>query len=94
MRGTNFSVSIALLFALATASRLKAQTFEVNQPPSSKKSQKAKGKEKPSAPQKEGNGIGWGSGIETAREARAVQQALAKGDYRAAVTASGRRSSW
>src|SRR5207237_4739954 len=40
--------------------------------------------------QEKGSGIGWGSGIETARESRAVQQALAKGDYRAAIVSANR----
>jgi tetratricopeptide (TPR) repeat protein len=90
MRGTKHSISVTLLLCLLAAPSLTAQTFEVNQPPAGKKSQK--GKQKPNAPAKkaEGNGIGWGSGIETAREARAVQQALAKGDYRAAITSATR----
>src|SRR6185312_12575737 len=36
------------------------------------------------------NGIGWGSGIETAREARAVQQALSRNDYRSAINSASR----
>ena len=84
------SIFIALLFTLAGVPLLAGQTFEVNQPPSPKKS--PKGKQKPSLPPNsaEGSGIGWGSGIETARETRAVQQALAKGDYRAAITSANR----
>src|SRR6266566_269084 len=90
MRGKELSISIALLFSLAAAPLLRAQTFEINQPPSSKRSNK--GKQKAAAAQKstEPGGIGWGSGIETAREARAVQQALAKGDYRAAIASANR----
>jgi tetratricopeptide (TPR) repeat protein len=97
MRLTKVSIAFAALFflSLATAPRLTAQTFEVNQPPAAKKGQAAKGKPKPKAKAKapaqgEGNGIGWGSGIETAREARAVQHALAKGDYKAAITSANR----
>jgi len=81
-----------LLFFLFTASRLYAQTFEVNQPPASKSSKRAA--QRPSTPatrsDEKATGIGWGSGIETAREARAVQQALSKGDYRAAITSANR----
>ncbi len=84
------SISIALLFSLTAVSLLRAQTFEVNPSPSSKKAPKGKPKANPPQKAKEGNGIGWGSGIETAREARAVQQALAKGDYRAAITSANR----
>jgi tetratricopeptide (TPR) repeat protein len=46
----------------------------------------------PQPPKEEGqtpaNGIGWGSGIDVAREARTAQQALAKGDYKAATTSA------
>ncbi len=89
MHAKQFSISTVLLFSLAAAPLLTAQTFEVNQPPS--KAPK-KGKPKASAPEKPAgqNEIGWGSGIETAREARAVQQALEKGDYRAAITSATR----
>src|SRR6266567_1383474 len=90
MRGTKHLIPIALSLGLMAVPCLTAQTFEVNQPPAGKKSQKAK--QKPGAPAKkgEGNGLGWGSGIETAREARAVQQALAKGDYKAAIVSANR----
>ncbi len=91
MRGKPF-IAIALLSFVAAAPLLTAQTFEVNQPPP-KKAQK-KGQPKSNAAAKpadeNGNGIGWGSGIETARESRAAQQALNKGDYRAAIAAATR----
>src|SRR5438034_4284240 len=89
MRGKELPIAIALFFSLAAAPLLPAQTFEVNQPPSSKKSTSGK---KAAAPQRstEPGGIGWGSGIETARESRAVQQALAKGDYKAAIVSANR----
>src|SRR6266567_3402397 len=89
MRGKELPIAIALFFSLAAAPLLPAQTFEVNQPPKSKKSTSGK---KAAAPQKstEPGGIGWGSGIETARESRAVQQALAKGDYKAAIVSANR----
>ena len=84
-KGTTF---IALLILLAAGPGLRAQTFEVNQPaPAKKGQQKAKTQKRP-----EGNasGIGWGSGIEVAREARAVQQALAKHDYKSAIASANR----
>ena len=81
-------IAIVLLFFAAAVPLLPGQTFEVNQPASAKK---GKQKSKPARPTGESsNGIGWGSSIETAREARAVQQALAKNDYRAAVASANR----
>src|SRR6478672_4966466 len=84
-------IRIALLFALAAAPLLTAQTFEINQPSNNKA--KA-GKRGPKAPAKSssenGNGIGWGSGIEVARESRAVQQALSKNDYKSAIASASR----
>src|SRR5438477_2231689 len=92
MRETKHFIATTLLLCLLASPCLIAQTFEVNQPPA-KKSQK--GKQKPTAPAKspkkgEPGGIGGGSGIETARESRAVQQALAKGDYKAAIVSANR----
>jgi tetratricopeptide (TPR) repeat protein len=89
MRGTKHFSAITTLLCFLAVPCLNAQTFEVNQPPAGKKSQKAKQKPGP-APKKGEGGIGWGSGIETAREARAVQQALSKGDYRAAIVSATR----
>src|SRR4051794_889461 len=85
MRKGKILIALSFLFAV---SLLSAQTFEVNQPAPAKK-----GKQK-AAPKKttdeNSNGIGWGSGIETAREARAVQQALAKNDYKSAIASANR----
>lgn len=81
-------ISIALLLLAAFVPSLVSQTFEVNQPAPSKR-----GKQKPAAhtpPEEGSNGIGWGSGIEVAREARAVQQALAKNDYKSAIVSANR----
>ena len=75
---------------------LAAQTFEINQqppPPSQPSGKKSSGKKsKSSSSQSQAapaeaptGGIGWGSGIEVAREARAAQQALNQGDYAKAV---------
>jgi tetratricopeptide (TPR) repeat protein len=84
------TISIAFLFLLATVSVLPAQTFEINQPPQSKNAKKGKRSTQPAPPEENSNGIGWGSGIEVAREARAVQQALEKNDYRAAIASANR----
>lgn len=83
-------------FVLLVSSGLAAQTFEINPQPNSppqptgKKSSGKKSKSAPSsqpqaAPEAPTGGIGWGSGIEVAREARAAQQALNQGDYAKAV---------
>ncbi|HEV2718368.1 MAG TPA: tetratricopeptide repeat protein, partial [Terriglobales bacterium] len=78
---------IAVLCSLLLNLPLLAQTFEIS--PSGgapSKSTKKNSKAAPghAAPSAE-NGIGWGSGIEVARDARAAQQALQKNDYSAAV---------
>lgn len=79
---------------LLTLSAAFGQTFEINQnsnsskPAGKKKSHAAAQQQAPA--QKPEGGIGWGSGIETARESRAAQQALDKGDYKAAVDAATR----
>jgi tetratricopeptide (TPR) repeat protein len=78
---------IAVLCTLLLSLPLLAQTFEVN-PSGAAPSKSTKKNSKPApnqaAPSVE-NGIGWGSGIEVARDARAAQQALQKNDYSAAV---------
>lgn len=70
----------ALLAVLIVAVAGAAQTFEINGQNSSTKS--APGK-KPSTHSE--TGMGWGSSIEVAREARAAQTALQHGDAREAV---------
>ncbi len=67
-----------------------AQTFEVTPGPSKHaktsqpiKKEKAKTPASPQAAAPEG-GIGWGSGIEVARNARAAEEALQRPDYRSA----------
>ena len=69
-----------------------AQTFELNQGtsqtnanPSGSKKRKTKATTKSSE-----TGIGWGSGIEVARAARAAQDALKRNDYAAAVESATR----
>jgi tetratricopeptide (TPR) repeat protein len=81
--------AILLCFAFA-GTGLSAQTFEVNQPPAAKSSKNKPKAKSPASGEENGSSIGWGSGIETARESRAVQQALTKGDYRAAIVSASR----
>ena len=73
-----------LLGALAAT----GQTFEINPQNNSSTSGKKEGNA--SAPSKESQSstgsIGWGSGIEVARDARAAQRALEQGNYTAAVS--------
>ena len=76
-----------MLFFFAAGPLLCAQTFEINQPP---KARKGRAKSSPTPPAENDSGIGWGSGIEVAREARAVQQALSRNDYRAAIASANR----
>lgn len=61
---------------------LYAQTFEINGKNSTSSPAPAEKKQSSSSPEP---GIGWGSGIEVARQARAAQDAIQRGDYRAAV---------
>lgn len=77
---------ITLLFLLTATALLDAQTFEINQGSKSNKPAK-RSTAQPSEAENQ-SGIGWGSGIEVARQARAVQQALDKGDYRSAVASA------
>ncbi len=81
-------ISLAVAVCLSFAITATAQTFEVNQPPSQSKKGKQKKAATPSGTPE--NGIGWGSSIETARESRAVTEALQRGDYRDAIAAATR----
>lgn len=79
---------------LLTASFAVAQTFEINKPHPAHKGHP--GKKKPnekSAPPPRAGSMGWGSGIEVARQARAAQDALKRGDYKAAVGYAQRAAS-
>jgi tetratricopeptide (TPR) repeat protein len=70
-----------------------AQTFELNQGASQASSAPSGGKKrgKPQTSSRSAEtGIGWGSGIEVARAARAVQEALKRNDYSAAVESATR----
>src|ERR1700680_423321 len=85
-----FRVVGLLLFAAFARSGV-GQTFGVNQPPSSRSANpKQKKGAGAAASTPENGGIGWGSGIETAREASAVDQALQQGDYRSGIASAPR----
>ena len=77
-------ISLALAVPLAAA----GQTFELNQNGqvesgnSQPKGQKSRSSR---ASTSSSSGMGWGNSIEVARQARAAQEALNKGDYSAAV---------
>lgn len=86
-----FALSVLMLASPALS---VAQTFEVNQngqvaspqaaPKSARKGTRASGQ--PQASASSSSGMGWGSSIEVARQARAAQEALNKGDYNSAVS--------
>jgi len=85
--GTRFSAALCSLM-LAIAATASGQTFEVNQngqvaTGQPKQSQKSRGKSQVSS--QSSSGMGWGSSIEVARQARAAQQAIDRGDYASAV---------
>src|ERR1700758_3772290 len=97
MARTATRVAALTSFLLAAALAAGAQTFDLNQNNQQQTTQPKKGKKRQqqqTAPSQQSEnpegGIGWGSGIEVAREARAAQQALDRGDYQAAVTAANR----
>src|SRR5438132_8578576 len=76
---------LAVVCLLLLNLTLLAQTFEISPggtAPTAPAKKKSKAAPNQSAPAE--NGIGWGSGIEVARQARAAQQALQKNDYAAA----------
>ncbi|HZR57537.1 MAG TPA: tetratricopeptide repeat protein [Terriglobales bacterium] len=94
---------IWILLVLGASASLPGQTFEINNnqnsnsnnPPKKGKKSKSSSADQgqnasPSSQQGQApsNGIGWGSGIEVAREARTAQQALNKGDYKSAATSA------
>jgi tetratricopeptide (TPR) repeat protein len=81
-KATHILIGFAL--AIFAVSSMCAQTFELNNnnnPNSTKKNKNSKTAE----PQTSQNGLGWGSSIETARNSRAAQQALEKGNFRDAA---------
>ncbi|MBV8052362.1 MAG: hypothetical protein JOZ80_14315, partial [Acidobacteriaceae bacterium] len=83
---------LSLFLLLLSGASAFAQTFEINQNNNSS-TQPSQKKRKSTASQQQAppqQGIGWGAGIEVAREARTAQLALEKGDYRAAEEAASR----
>jgi tetratricopeptide (TPR) repeat protein len=86
-----FALRLALLLSLGAP--LAAQTFQIDQP-SQPPPKHGKKKQTPSPTAKpspsSGSTIGWGSGIEVARDARAAQEALDRGDYNSAVAYAAR----
>ncbi|MGH9528442.1 MAG: tetratricopeptide repeat protein [Terriglobales bacterium] len=85
-KATHILIGIALaVFAITS---LRAQTFELNNQNGNGPKGTKKNKSSNTAPpqqQNSQNGLGWGSSIETARNSRAAQQALEKGNYRDAA---------
>ena len=84
------SFCVLLLASVAAA----GQTFELGNQNSSTPNNSAKKKSKASSPQpsvqSSDGSIGWGSGIEVARDSRAAQQALQRNDYSSAVMYANR----
>src|ERR1700756_4173837 len=79
-----FHLAVVCLLLLNATSL--AQTFEISPggtAPTAPAKKQLKAAPNQSAPAE--NGIGWGSGIEVARQVRAAQQALQKNDYAVAV---------
>lgn len=86
----SYSLRAGFSVLLLTATVSVSQTFELNNQNANSSNKPAQQKSRrPSQPETQGQ-IGWGSGIEVAREARAAQQALNQGDYRAAVASATR----
>ena len=82
---------VILAFLLAAAAGLCAQTFEIgpqgsqsSNSPRSKNSKRTPSSDTSRAPSSD-SGMGWGTSIAVAREARAARQALQKNDYRGAA---------
>jgi tetratricopeptide (TPR) repeat protein len=82
---SRFPLASFCIFALLPCAL--GQTYEVNQPG---KSTPAPVSTQPTAGQTQSSqgssSLGWGSSIEVARQARAAQQAIDRGDYAAAIT--------
>jgi tetratricopeptide (TPR) repeat protein len=80
-------ILVAFTLSAFAVTTLCAQTFELNNQTgnNSKTTENRKPKTQEPQPQNSENGLGWGSSIETARNSRAAQQALEKGNYREAA---------
>jgi tetratricopeptide (TPR) repeat protein len=87
MPGTRVCLAAAII--LLACAGLAGQTFEVgpqgNQPANGRKDEKSSRRGPASD-----SGMGWGSSIAVAREARAAREALQKNDYRAASSHAAR----
>ena len=83
---TSFTIRACLIatVALGVGGASFGQTFEIGSPANSSPAA-APAKKGPGHAAPQDSGMGWGSSIEVAREARAAQAALQKSDYRLAV---------
>jgi tetratricopeptide (TPR) repeat protein len=77
------SFCIALLFGTSLVSTALAQTYDIN---GQSGTAPAPSSNNPQGSSQEGSGLGWGSSIDVARQARAAQDALKRNDYGAAVS--------
>ena len=82
---------VCLLMAMVVGAwvTLSGQTFEVG-PQSNSPSQNKPAQKPNRRSQSAESGMGWGTSIEVAREARAAREALQKNDYRAATSYASR----
>ena len=77
-----------MIIVLGGCVSLSGQTFEVgSQDKNPPNKQKQKGAGRTQSPE---GGMGWGTSIEVAREARAAREALNRGDYRSAMSYASR----
>jgi tetratricopeptide (TPR) repeat protein len=83
-------LGLALLCALLQSGYGQEQTFELGKQPAQKQTpqstRKGKKQTQPAQEPSGGGGLGFGTSIEVGRNARAAQDALAKGNYTAAMT--------
>jgi len=80
---SRFPLASFCIFALSTC--CLGQTFEVNGQAGSPPPKGQTGESHQSSSQ-ENTGLGWGSSIEVARQARAADEALKRHDYTAAIS--------
>ena len=78
--------SFCIVMVLGLAGRSPGQTFEVNGGNNPPASSQQTGKKQSTEPSQSGPNLSWGSGIEVARQARAADAALKRGDYAAALS--------
>lgn len=83
--GKRFRLTLCGCLLAAIASAAAGQTFELNQngQPATPPKNKEQGQK---STQSSTGGMGWGSSIEVARQYRAAEAALEKGDYNTAMT--------